>query len=65
MLVILVAAVIAGYLGGILAQGFLLIVGVAVGLNAFAQLAVLIAYCGVLAAVGLWGVSRLAAGFHL
>ena len=65
MLVILVAAVLAGYLGGLVAQGFLLVAAVSLGLNVFAQFLLLVAYCGALAAVGLWWVSRLASGFRL
>jgi len=65
MLAILAGAVLAGYMGGVLAQGLLLIVGVALGLGAFAEALVLVLYCGALAAFGLWWVSRLAAGFRL
>lgn len=65
MLAILAGAVLAGYMGGVLAQGLLLIVEVALGLGAFVDALVLVLYCGALAAFGLWWVTRLAAGFRL
>jgi hypothetical protein len=65
MLAILAGAVLAGYMGGILAQGILLIAETALGLGAIAEALVLLVYCAALAAFGLWWVSRLAAGFRL
>ena len=65
MLAILVAAVLAGYMGGLLAQGLLIVSEISLGLNTLAQAFVLLAYCSALAAFGMWWVSRLAAGFRL
>jgi len=65
MLAILFLVVVAGYLGGFAAQGVVLAAEAALGLGALLQASVLVAYCAVLSAVGLWWVSRLAAGFRL
>ncbi len=65
MFAILFAAVIAGYVGGVFAQGLLLMGALGLGLGVLAQALVLALYCGGLAAFGLWAVSRLASGFRL
>ncbi|HYM39094.1 MAG TPA: hypothetical protein VEY12_02965 [Thermoplasmata archaeon] len=65
MLAILVAAVVSGYMSGFFVQTLLLIGALAIGMDVIAQAVLLAAYCGALAAVGLWWVSRLAAGFRL
>ncbi len=65
MFVILVSAVAAGYVGGLAAQALLLMGPIALGLNVVVQAAVLVVYCGLLAAAGLWWVSHLASGFRL
>ncbi len=65
MLAILASAVVAGYLGGFAASAVLVAVQLLLGIGAAVQLVILVAYCGALAAFGLWWVSRLAAGFRL
>ncbi len=65
MIAVLMGAVVAGYLAGFAAQAVLLLTGLAWGLGAIAQVAVLVAYLAALAAFGLWWVSQLAAGFRL
>ncbi len=62
---ILFVAVVSGYLGGFVAQAFLLLAAVAGGFNLLAQMLLLVLYCGALAAAGLWWVSHLASGFRL
>ncbi len=65
MLAVLLGAVVAGYMGGFAAQAVLVAGALALGLGAAAQALLLLAYCLGLGALGLWWVSRLAAGFRL
>ncbi len=65
MLAILFLVVVAGYLGGFLGQAVVLAGEALLGLGVLAQAFLLVGYCALLAALGLWWVSLLAARFRL